>query len=363
MPRFRYSVLLTVVFLLLWLSFTQSLLERPAVAAAEPAPGRMVERGQRLEREKRFLMRALDDLRNERKMTEEDIGELEKQIDAITPLESARRTDDFQELLDWHYGYLDWLGEQSAEFEADLAQLSSTAPSGGEPWERRYAGMAKKEKELVKELGGKVKRFSAEEKRLARILDRRLILRARFFDLEEQLARIDKKLADQQRPLSDKEKETAKRLRVDVRVVQTELLSLPEVDEDILKHYAVMIERGRWKSDWLELQIDEYEALRAVAAVISLDAGRNSAAMEAAYQRIIRSYESGINRLNRKIDELARKESRVSPAGSLRQMDRSRELLDFYGGLRIKYDDRIRRLKTRIGAYEAELAEVLSAKP
>ena len=363
MPKFLYPILLTAVFLPVWLSFTQALLERPAVAAAEPAPGRMVERGQRLEREKRFLMRALDDLKDERRMTEDDIGELEKQIDAITPLESARRTDDFQELLDWHYGYLDWLGEQSAEFEADLAQLSASAPAGGESWENRYARMAKKQKELVRELGGKVKRYSAEEKRLAGILDRRLLLQARFLDMEEQLARIEKKLADQQRPLSDKEKETAKRLRVDVRVVQTELLSLPEVDEDILKHYAVMVERGRWKSDWLELNTEEYEALRAVAAVISLDAGRNAAAMETAYRRIIRTLESGTNRLNRKIDELDRKESRVSPAGSLRQMDRSRELLDFYGGLRVKYDDRIRRLKTRIGAYEAELAEILSARP
>jgi len=363
MPRFLHSFLLTAVSLLVWLSLSQTLLERTAVAAADPPPGRMVERGQRLEREKRFLMRALDDLRDERRMTEEDIGELEKQIDAVTPLESARRTDDFQELLDWHYGYLDWLGEQSAEFEADLAQLSISAPAGGEPWEKRYARMAKKQKEVVKDIRDKVKRYSAEEKRLAGILDRRLLLRARFFDLEEQLARIDKRHADQLRPLSDKERDTAKRLRVDVRVVQTELLSLPEVDEDILKHYAVMVERGRWESDWLEQKIDEYEALRAVAKVTPLDAGRNAAAMETAYRRIIRTYESGINRLNRKIDELDRKESRVSPAGTLRQMDRSRELLDFYGGLRIRHDDRIRRLKTRIGAYDAELAEVLSAKP
>jgi hypothetical protein len=363
MPKLLYPTILTALSLATWIPCTEALPERPAVAAAETAPGRMVERGQRLEREKRFLLRALDDLRDERSMTEEDIGDLEKQIDAVTPLESARRTDDFQELLDWHYGYLDWLGEQSAEFETDLAELSAAAPAGGEPWEKRYASMAKKQKELVKELGGKVKRYSAEEKRLAGILDRRLILSARFFDLEEQLARIDKKLADQQRPLTDKERETAKRLRVDVRVVQTELLSLPEVDEDILKHYAVMVERGKWKSDWLELKTEEYEALRAVAAVIPLDAGRNAAAMEAAYRRIVRTYESGINRLNRKIDELDRKESRVSPAGSLRQMDRSRELLDFYGRLRLRYDDRIRRLKTRIGTYEAELAEVLSAKP
>ena len=202
-----------------------------------------------------------------------------------------------------------------------------------------------------------------KEKWLADILQRRGAAPGGLNDLQERLAHIERKGADQNKPLSEKEKATADRLRADVTVVQSEFLSLPQVDEDLLKHYAVMTERARWASEWLALKTDEYQALRDVAGLLPRDAFRFAADIQAAYKRTRRMYERQINRINRKLDELDRKRSRVSPAGTLREMDRSRELSDFYDRLRIRYNDRISRLKIQIGAYEAESADSLSMRP
>lgn len=333
----------------------------PVRLAASDGP--VAGKARAVEREKRFLQRVLDDLRNTRKLAEEDIGELERQTDAITILESPRREEDFQNLLGWYYRYLDWLLEQEDEIDGELARLSAGSVSFGEFRAGRYGAMAKRTEELAEELNEKVRGYDAEGKRLAGILDRRRLLRAQFSELEEQLALIDKRHAETRRPLSDEEMMVAKRLRLEVRVVQTELFSLPDIDEDILKHYAVMIERGRWEGDRLALKADEYEALGEVAALLPRAASRDAEIITEAYRRLIRTYERGIGRLGRMMDELDRKSSRVSPAGTLREMDRSRELADFYQRLRERYDERIRQLKVQIGACQAELAELLAGQP
>lgn len=354
MTRFMLTCMVALLFLPHHFARAEALPERPAATAGRAAGRELV-----VERERRLLQRTLDDLRLERKLAEGDIGELERQTDAITLLESPRREEDFRDLLDWYYRYLDWLGAQEDEFDWELAELSASPSADGEPWAGRFGAMAEKERELTEELREKVREYSAEQKRLAGIIDRRLLLQALFADLGERLALLEKRLSDRQRPPSEKEKEEAARLRIEVRVVQGELLSLPDLDEDILKHYAVMIERARWQGDWLALKGEEYEALRAVAAMLP----RDGAAVADAYRRVIRTWEVGIRRLGRMIDELDRKRSRISPAGTLRAMDRSRELAGLYDGLQGRFDDRIRQLKVLIGAYEAELAEIFSGRP
>jgi hypothetical protein len=358
----RKLSIITLLFLVGAIFFVETVFVNAAAAAGKPPVSQAVETERRGERLKRFLQRTIDDLKESHALAEEDISELDKQIDAITPLESSQREADFQSLLDWYYGYLGWLKEQIEEFDDDLTQLSSFMLSDNEEWGTRFEEIINMQKGLNRDLQDKVKRFSAEEKRLAGILERRRLLQSHFNDLQDRLVRIEKK-ADRERPLSEKEKNKADRIRVDVNVVQTELLSLPQVDEDLLKHYAVMIERGKWENEWLALKIGEYETLRDVAALLSRYPSRSSAEFEAAYRRVTRMYEGEISRLNRKVNELDRQQSRVTPAGSLREMDRSRELADFYDRLRIRYNDRISRIKIQIGAYEAESAEIRSAKP
>ena len=363
MQRLFIPLLIAALFSLCFIFPIDTFLAHPAAAAGNPSAGRAGEKEKRVERARRFVQRTLDDLNDTRKLAQEDINELEKQVDAITLLESSQREADFQGFLEWYNSYLDWLGEVSTGFEADLSQLSASLLPEGQQWGDRFGDIVNAQKDMDKDMRERVERFSAEEKRLAGILERRRQLRAEFNDLSERLARIERKGADPNKPLSEKEKATADRLRGDVTVIQTEFLSLPQVDEDLLKHYVVMMERGRWKSEWLAMKIDEYDSLRDVAVLIPRDGSRFAADIEAAYVRTRRMYERQITRMNRKMDELDRKRSRVSPAGTIREMDRSRELNDLYDTLRIRYNDRINRLKIEIGAYQAESADILSARP
>jgi hypothetical protein len=224
--------------------------------------------------------------------------------------------------------------------------------------------MIEKQLELEGQLEKRIKRYDAEEKRLAGIIDRRRLLQERFNDLEYRLARIEERIRDFQGPAAERRdsERKAKKLRTDIRVVQNELVFLPLVDEDLLKHYAVLVERGEAELDWLALKRDEYGALRDAATVVGLTPRRDAPVMEAAYRRLIRLAESGIKRLSRKSDELARKRSRGMPAGSLKEVERSRELADFYERLQGRYHDETRRLRLLIGAYEADLAGVLSER-
>lgn len=335
----------------------------PAVAAtAKAQAGRSVDKERRVERVKRFLQRTVDDLSLSRQLAEEDIDELEKQIDAITPLESMQREADLLSLLDTSYSYLDWLKDRIDEFEEDLGELSAETLPGSEFLGNSFAEMTAMLKEQETVLQDKVSRFRGEEERLAGILERRRLLQSQLNDLQAQLARIEQKLADHGNKPAEKEKAHADSIRIDINAVQTELLSLPLVDEDMLKHYAVLIERGRWSAESLALKIDEYGMLREVAPLLPRETTPFAAEMEGAFQRAVRGYEKEINILNRKIDELERMRSRMTPAGTLRELDRSRELADFYERLQIRYNDLINRIRIRIGAWQAESAELRSVR-
>jgi chromosome segregation ATPase len=334
-----------------------------AAATAKPQTGRSMDKEQRVERVKRFLQRTVEDLNLSRQLVEEDIDELEKQIDAIPPLEPLQREADLLSLLDTSYSYLDWLKDRIDEFEEDLGELSAETLPGSEFLGNSFAEMAAMLKEQEKVLQDKVSRFREEEKRLACILERRRLLQSQFNELQAQLARMEQELADREHKPAEEEKARAERIRIDLGVVQTELLSLPQVDEDILKHYAVLIERGRWSAESLTLKVNEYGMLREVAPFLPREPTPSAAEMEGAFQRAVRGYEKEINLLNRKIDELERMRSRITPAGTLRELDRSRELADFYERLQIRYNDLINRIRIRIGAWQAESAEVRSANP
>jgi hypothetical protein len=360
MPR------LILLFLLFSISFAGALSLfplMPAVAAtAKLQTGRSVEKERRVARVRRFLQWTVEDFNLSMQLVEEDIDELEKEIDTITPLEPLQREADLLSLLDTSYSYLDWLKDRIDEFDDDLAELSAETLPGSEFLANSFAEMAAMLKEQVQVLQDKVSRFREEEKRLAGILERRRLLQTQFSELQAQLARIEQKLADREHKPSEEEKARTERIRIDLDVVQTELLSLPQVDEDILKHYAVVIERGRWSAESLTLKVDEYVMLSEVAPFLPRETTPFAAEMEGAFQRAVRGYEKEIKILNRKIDELERMRSRVTPAGTLREMDRSSELADFYERLQIRYNDLINRIRIRIGAWQAESAELRSVR-
>lgn len=330
------------------------------VAEADTESGRRIsERERRIERDKRLLVFTIEDLNVLQALAAKEIAELEREADAVKPFESPVRETDLRDLTGWYSDYSDWLQEKRAEFDGYLAALAS----GGTPvtesgWPKRYAEMAAAFKEFEKQVVERAKDFVREEKRLAQIVDRRRLLQGSLGILAERLDRIEKRLAERPREKGREDNE-ALSLRSEISVVQGELLTLPLVDEAILKHYANLGERARGEGEWLLAKSDEYDLMRDISRVIAGDKAGGRAVVEAALIRVQRVYERQIDRLQRRIDTIERKRSRVAPAGSLREMERSAELIEFYGDQKRRYEDYISRLKTRMGAWEAELSELL----
>ena len=320
------------------------------------------DKSRRVERVRRFYQRTLEDLNLSRQFTEEEIGELEKESDSILPLDSPQREADLLSLQDTYYSYLDWLKDRIEEFEGDMDQLSGNDLPGSDFLENSFEEMVTSLKEMEKVLKEKINRFDSEEKRIAGILERRRSLQLRFSDLEIRLERIEKHLDDKQQDAS-KGENRAERVRTDLRVIQTELQSLPTVDESILKHYKLMTEWGKGEADWIALKIDEYSMLRQIAPLLPRDTIRFASELDKAIRMTVRSYENEITSVKRKIDGLERSRSEVTHVGTLRETERSRELDDFYQRAQLKYNDFMNRLKIRIGAWQAEEAEIKSVKP
>lgn len=344
----------TIRLLLLGIAIILSL-PAPVLAGAERSAPRDAKRVE-VARERRFTERVLDDLAASRKVAEEEIGELERQRAAIALLESSQREADLSDLLDWYYRYYDWLTSEEEAAESDLARLSAPGALPG-MGEMRYRSMADKVMGLSQQLNEKVKGYLAERDRLASIIDRRRLLQEQFRELEAQLERLARGESGESRRPPKRGKRDEKQLRADIRVVQTELISLPDIDEDILKHFTVLIEQGQWEGEWLAQSVGEYDALHEVDSLLP-DGDRGSLAK--AYGRLIRTYTRGIGRLSRMGNELDRKSSRLSPAGTIRGLDRGRELSELYDRLRHRFDSRTEELKVRVGAIEAELSELRS---
>ena len=76
-----------------------------------------------VEREKRFLQQALHEIEASHKLAQEDVGELERRVDAINILEPGRE-DALQDQLDWYNRYLNWIADEQDEIEVELARLS-----------------------------------------------------------------------------------------------------------------------------------------------------------------------------------------------------------------------------------------------
>ncbi|HEY3307079.1 MAG TPA: hypothetical protein VGJ93_01370 [Desulfuromonadaceae bacterium] len=312
-----------------------------------------------VEREKRLLLRILDDLKTLIAVVEQETAELQREKDSIALLESPVRGNDIDDFINLYYAYSDWLKEKQAEFESDLALVSSSRSPIQENWSKRMAEMSVKFKRFDKELEKKAGHFDSEEKRLANIIDRRRLLQDTTANMEERLARIEKKQTERS-VTKEREEGDANQLRNRIRIVQSELLSLPLIDEDILKHYKNLSERALGEGDWLLAKSNEYAAIRDITAIITgAESSPSKTAVEAAQVRVRQMYEREINRMQRRIDTIERKRSQVSPAGSLREVERSADLNRFYTDQKMRIQDYINRLRIQFDSWLAELSELL----
>lgn len=312
-------------------------------AAAPVAP-----RGQ--EREERQIGRLLADLRLALVQAEEDNDALEKAAAAVTPLEPAQREQDIESLQEWYADYTGWLQGRIAGHDADLALLRAGKEPLGSAADG-YRQAARTSRELGKELASLEKEFRQEQKRLARALERRTLLENRLRDLQEELAG----LGEDQR---GKPARKSEKLKATLTTLQNELLTLPQVDTALLKHYFVLAERCRGTGELLAQQAALFDAVAGFGGATGREQGKADVRAAEAYQRLIGSLEAQAARLKTRLDELERRSARVTPAGTLGEIERSAELLAYYEELRQALRERLERLELLVNDYRFELSAV-----
>jgi len=311
-------------------------------------------RGSVLERERRFLQQALEDLATSHRLAEEDVGDLLRQRDAIYLLEPDRG-EALQDLLDWTTRYLDFVAGEEALIQEDYARLSGRG-AVRELQVGYFQELALNTQTFAQELGSKVAAFESVRKEIAQVVDRQRQLQSEVLDLRGRLGWL------RSRDESARDRREEGHLERRLRTLQSELATLPVVDPEVLQYYTVLIEQGRWQGEWLAIKVDEYQALRAVAESVPFAEPGDLDALVQAYGRLARTYQREISRLSRRIDELDRRQALVNPTGTPGELDRAKNLVDLYERLHQRYDRRVRELKVLVGACEAELSEVRSLK-
>jgi hypothetical protein len=284
---------------------------------------------------------------------EGEAGELGRAVETITPLEPQRREEDIRSLQDWYYGAVDLFRQALSELEGEQSLLQGGAPAGGR-WPQVLAELTDSGRDELQELQERAKGFDKEEKRLARLIERRNLLLVRSRDLDERLGRLEGKGREAPAERGERQLE---RLRTELRVVQNELLTLPELTEDILKHYRLLAEWARGESDQFALHLARLEALQGVAGVTGRERRRDRGTVVAAYQRLLRSLEVEAERARRQQEAPERKRERLTPAGTIREVDRGRDLADLYERFGERYRDLQGHLDVLMGEIRYEIGE------
>ncbi len=307
----------------------------------------------RIERERRFLYSAVDELHRSREYVLATMRALEKQADAVDSLEPPGRERDLRSYLEWYHAYLEWLQDNIMDFEADLSGVYSDEQEAGVNPDR-YSSLVEGCTQLGSQLGESVAYLEKLNDRTERqIGGLRLALEyissAAFLEERNRGNKQSKPGTDRRRD------ETFERYKditdVEIMQMQLELKNLMELQ----KHYAVLIEMGRMELSWLGRKTGDYEALGRLAMAVSRDA---AVSIEEASNQMIKLYESDIVYFNRKVDDISRARSRIVPAGTLKTLDRMEELAGNYGRMKSRYERHMTWLAEQAGAYRADLIEL-----
>lgn len=289
-----------------------------------------------LERQQRLLRLADDFLGESLAVTERQCTGIESEIDRIPLLDFPVREDDLRGLLESCRDQMDRLREMRSDLEEGQLELSAGHLPDQSWWRRVFGALVKSQEDYGARLERTVAAYDREERRLAGILERRRELESSVRTIDERLAQIEESIKGLKdgSPAKGEKRRRADRTRNDLTIVQNELLSLPLVDEGLLKHYAVLAERGRGEMDLLSFRKSLAAAFRETALAVGSGTAEGGTTVRTAYRGFARECQRQSDRVGRKIDEVYRKRSRVTPAGTLREMDRSRELADYYDELK-----------------------------
>ncbi len=305
----------------------------------------------RVEREKRFLFRAVEDLDKSLSYVTDMMDGLDTQIDGMQLLESARRENDLRDLLDWYYSYAGWLSEYRTQFEADINDAFS-GERALQGWTERYDVMAKGYGHLAEDLQNNVNRLEYDKKEV----EKRLVdLRSHINylndltnrDMDHRDRDKDREHGDRDRPNKFSDEKDRERRTLEIARLVSEIQGF----ENLLRHLDVMTELGKYELNWVYRKTADCAALSEVARAIERS-GR--ASRGDLYDRVIRNYDSDITFFRQKIDEIDRKRSRITMTGTLQTLDRLDDLSEYYNKMKRRYENHIDWLSQQVGAYRAE---------
>jgi hypothetical protein len=332
------------------------LIAAPAVPpGAEPAskPATTDAMKKRMSREKRFLLRAVEDLDRSQVFVKETIAVLAEQTYVEDVLEPRKIRSDFGDLQDWYQKYAGWLGGMAAELEADLAEHFS-GQEAGPGWTSRYKEMTKGYEKLAEQLAGKVRELDAAqgkiEARMGKlkqaVQDRRLLIEKDDLELAKELWPTYRDRYYDHREAFYKDLTDA-----EVERFRYELRSLGEQQ----KYREVLTELGHYELSWLSLMMQDSAALDGVARAIEGDA--TGPLMEAC-RGAIRTYESDMASLRRKVGEIDGKRADMTQTGTFKILDLHEDLARYYENMKSRYERHIEWLRGQIGSYQADLVEL-----
>ncbi len=330
-----------------------------AVAADEAAVKAAKQKSVFREQASRLTWRLAEEIRFAQQVAERERDIVDRRLDAVLPLEAPKRGDDLRSFIGWYDDYLRRLHELGNEVEREYGRLMAGGEINRELLKTFGQRLVQGHRELDQGLRETVSLFQREEAHLRQLIRRRQLIDQRHAQLVDQLQTLENRLRDPQRGGTRQEDQReANNLRDLISHLRQEMLVTPTVREDTLAHYEGIIIQAKAEREWLQMKLKEFQSLEALLSLPEGEGRRFMARLEGRFRQLIMVYEKEAADLKRKIDQLDEQRAAVVPFGSLRELDKARELWDNYLTQKRKFEEQIKRAKTQIGALEAELSQM-----
>jgi hypothetical protein len=311
------------------------------------------------EQAQRLAWRLAEEVRFSIEVAERERDIVDRKLDAVLPLDAPQRGDDLRQLVAWYDDYLRRLNDLGTEVEREYGRLAAGGEVRRELLKSCGQQLVQEHRELSKALQASVQLFRREEARLRQLIARRQTIDHRHAQLVDQLQGVENRLRDPQRAASRQDDlREASQLRDLISAVRQEMLVTPVVREDALAHYEGIIIQAEAEQEWLAMKQREFSSLEALLDLPEGEGRKFMARLERRFRQLILVLENEVADLNRKIDLLDAQRAAVVPFGTLRELDKARELWNSYIEQKRKFEDQIKRSKQQIGALEAELSQL-----
>jgi hypothetical protein len=218
----------------------------PASFAADASADSSELARKRIERQKQFLYRSVEDLNRSQEYVQAAVRELEKQIDALGVLEPSRREKDIASFLEWYRSYTEWLSGNLAEVEADLSRAYSDEQRVIVQPERYYSlldGYARLGSQLEEQVSRLDKLNNLTVQRMAGLRTAlEYVTSVAFIEERNREKKQHQQGNDQRRDeLYERYKDITD---IEIAMMQLELKNL----DGLQKNFLVLLEMGAWNS-------------------------------------------------------------------------------------------------------------------